>query len=65
MNDLLIYLEIFKLENILSISRLIKNEDEAKINKYYYGEEVSLANYKLKQFINRKKVKDYKWSKNK
>ena len=47
---------LVKLENILSIKGLIKNEDEAKINKYYYGEEVSLTNYKLKQFINRKKV---------
>ena len=44
------------LKNILSIRGLIKSENEAKINKYYYGEEVSLTNYKLNQFINKKKV---------
>jgi tRNA nucleotidyltransferase/poly(A) polymerase len=47
-----------KLQNILSIKRLIKSEDEAKINKYYYGKEVALTNYKLNQFINKKKVND-------
>ena len=45
-----------KIQNILSIKELIKSEKEAKINKYYYGEEVALANYKLNQFINKKKV---------
>ncbi len=44
-----------KLQNILSIKGLIKSENEAKINKYYYGEEVALTNYKLNQFINKKK----------
>ena len=47
---------VVKLQNILSIKGLIKSEDKAKINKYYYGEEVTLTNYKLNQFINKKKV---------
>tara|TARA_B100002052_G_scaffold167620_1_gene152603 strand:- start:468 stop:1664 length:1197 start_codon:yes stop_codon:yes gene_type:complete len=47
---------VIKLQNILSIKGLIRSENEAKINKYYYGEEVALANYKLNQFINKKKV---------
>ena len=47
---------IVKLQNILSIKGLIKSENEAKVNKYYYGEEVALINYKLIQFINKKKV---------
>ena len=45
-----------KLKNILSIKGLIKSENEAKIHKYYYGEEVALVNYKLNQFINKNKV---------
>ncbi len=48
--------DIIKLKNILSIKGLIKSENEAKIIKYYYGEEVSLTNYTLNQFINKKKV---------
>ena len=32
------------------------SENEAKVNKYYYGKEVVLINYKLNQFINKKKV---------
>ena len=47
---------VVKLQNILSIKGLIKSENEAKINKYYYGAEIALANYKLNQFINKKKV---------
>ena len=47
---------VVKLQNILSIKGLIKSENEAKINKYYYGEEIALTNYKLNQFINKKKV---------
>ncbi len=47
---------VVTLRNILSIRGSIKSENEAKINKYYYGEEVSLTNYKLNQFINKKKV---------
>ena len=47
---------VVKLQNILSIKKLITSENEAKINKYYYGEEVALTNYKLNQFINKKKV---------
>ena len=47
---------IVKLQNILSIKGLIKSENKAKINKYYYGEEVALTNYNLNQFINKKKV---------
>ena len=47
---------VVKLQNILSIKGLIKSENKAKINKYYYGEEVALSNYKLNQFINKKKV---------
>ena len=34
----------------------INTENEARINKYYYGEEVALINYKLNQFVNKKKV---------
>ena len=45
-----------KLKNILSIKVIIKSENDAKINKYYYGEEIALTNYKLNQFINKKKV---------
>ena len=44
------------LQNILSIKELIKSENKAKVNKYYYGEAVALTNYKLNQFINKKKV---------
>ena len=47
---------IIKLKNVLSIKELIKSEYEAKINKYYYGEEVALTNYKLNQFIHKKKI---------
>ncbi len=47
---------VVKLQNILSIKGLIKSENKAKINKYYYGEEVALTNYKLNQFMNKKKV---------
>ncbi len=47
---------VVKLQKILSIKGSIKSENEAKMNKYYYGEEVALANYKLIQFINKKKV---------
>ena len=47
---------VLKLKNILSIKGIIKSENEAKINKYYYGEEIALTNYKLNQFINKKKV---------
>ena len=47
---------VVKLQNILSIKGLIKSENEAKINKYYFGEEDALTNYKLNQFINKKKV---------
>ena len=47
---------LIKLQNILSIKDLINSEIEAKINKYYYGKEVTLINYKLIQFINKKKV---------
>jgi len=47
---------VIKLQNILSIKELIKSENKAKINKYYYGEEVALTNYNLNQFINKKKV---------
>ncbi len=45
-----------KLKNILSIKGPIKSENEAKINKYYYGEEVALTSYKLNQFIHKKKI---------
>lgn len=47
---------VVQLQNILSIKGLIKSENKAKINKYYYGEEVALTNYNLNQFINKKKV---------
>ena len=47
---------IIKIQNILSIKNLIKSENEAKVNKYYYGEEVALINYELNQIINKKKV---------
>ena len=47
---------VVKLQNILSIKRIIKSENDAKIHKYYYGEEVALINYKLNQFINKNKV---------
>ena len=47
---------VVKLQNILSIKGLIKSENKAKINKYYYGEEVALTNYKLNQFITKKKI---------
>ena len=46
------------LQNILSIKELIKSANEAKINKYYYGEKIALTNYKLNQFIYKKKVND-------
>ena len=44
------------MQNILSIKNVIKSENEAKVNKYYYGEEVALINYELNQIINKKKV---------
>ncbi len=47
---------LVKLKKILSIKGLIKSENQAKINKYYYGEEVAIINYKLNQFINKKKI---------
>ena len=47
---------VVKLKNILSIKDIIVSEKEAKINKYYYGAEVALINYKLNQFISKKKV---------
>ena len=47
---------IVKLQNILSIKNPINTENEAKINKYYYGKEVAIINYKLNQFISKKKV---------
>ena len=46
---------VIKLQNILSMKYPINTENEAKINKYYYGEEVALINYKLNQFVNKKK----------
>ncbi len=47
---------VIKLQNILSMKYPINSENEAKINKYHYGEEVALINYKLNQFVNKKKV---------
>ncbi len=47
---------VSKLKNVLSIKEPIKFEHEAKINKYYFGEEVALTNYKLNQFIHKKKI---------
>ena len=47
---------VVKLQNILSIKGPIKSENKAKINKYYYGEEIALTSYILNQFINKKKV---------
>ena len=47
---------IVKLERILAVKNSINSENEAKINKYYYGEEVALVSYKLNQFINKKKI---------
>ena len=47
---------VVKLQNILSIKELIRSENKAKINKYYYGEEVALTNYKSNQLINKKKT---------
>ena len=47
---------VVKLQNILSIKKIIKSENDAKIHKYYYGEEVALITYKLNQFINKNKV---------
>ena len=50
------YRNIIKLQNILSLKYPINSENDAKINKYYNGQEVALVNYKLNQFINKKKV---------
>ena len=47
---------LVKLKNIFAIKSLINSENEAKVNKYYYGKEVALINYKLNQFINKKNV---------
>ena len=49
--------DVVKLKKILSIKGLIRDEVDAKANKYYYGDEISIINYLLNQFIEEKKIK--------
>jgi len=48
--------DVAKLKKILSIKSLIRNEIDAKVHKYYYGDEISITNYLLNQFIEEKKI---------
>ena len=49
--------DVTKLQTILSIKNLIRNENDAKVHKYYYGDQISITNYLLNQFIEEKKIK--------
>tara|TARA_A100001011_G_scaffold372429_1_gene430831 strand:- start:16763 stop:17959 length:1197 start_codon:yes stop_codon:yes gene_type:complete len=48
--------DVLKLKKIISVKTLILNEIDAKVHKYYYGDEISIANYLLNQFIKEKNI---------
>ena len=48
--------DVVKLKKILSIKNLIHSEIDAKVHKYYYGNEISIVNYILNQYLTEKDV---------